>query len=84
MNGRYHLAEFLGSLYRRSLILDSCKILRDATPKSLVILDGELISRCGFALGNESHVPSCRTRQGYFDVRRDGNRRGTSSIHSGV
>ena len=30
-----------GLLHRRSFILDSCKILRDATPKSLVILDGE-------------------------------------------
>lgn len=42
MNGENHLADFLGSLYRRSLISVSCKILRDATPKSLVILDGEL------------------------------------------
>lgn len=31
-----------GLLHRRSFILGSCKILRDATPKSLVILDGEL------------------------------------------
>ena len=36
---------FLGSLDRRSLVLDSCKILRDATPKSLVILDGESTPR---------------------------------------
>jgi len=37
---------FSGSLYRRSFIPTSCKILRDATPKSLVILDGES-TRCG-------------------------------------
>jgi len=34
-----------GVAVRRSFMLDSCKILRDATPKSLVILDGESMPR---------------------------------------
>jgi len=35
-----------GVIARRSFMLDSCKILRDATPKSLVILDGESTHGC--------------------------------------
>lgn len=62
-------------LDRRSFILFgcSCKILRDATPKSLVILDGEFV-----VLRSRPHprtetegiiiIFPRRTGKGYFDV----------------
>jgi hypothetical protein len=46
MNGASPTHEFTGDIRKVEHYTCSCKILRDATPKSFVILDGKLSNPC--------------------------------------